>query len=313
VNIFEDFDTVGSIHNAVVTTGSFDGVHIAHKVILQRLKALAKETDGETVVITFHPHPRKVLFPDTLGKELWLLNSRREKIELLRKAGLDNLIIANFTLEFSRISAPDFVKNILLNKVHASKIVVGYNHHFGHNREGHYEELHQLGLRYGFEVEEIPEQDLQDESVSSENIRKALLEGNIGKANANLGYPYLIMGPVLESPAGFEDTGLDCFGIQIEDENKLLPPDGMYAVMAGNYGNEKKGVCMITKGDSSSAEAKVGLCMIEPLKLVPGDIATVFFHKFIRGMKDFVQTEHQREQLLKDRLTADTILSDIMK
>ena len=166
MKIFKNFDEAESIHNAVVTTGSFDGVHIGHKVILQRLKKLADETGGETVLITFHPHPRKVLYPDTAGKDLYLINSQREKIELLEKAGLDNLIIVDFTVEFSKITSVDFVKNILLNKVHARKIVIGFNHHFGHNREGDYEELRKLGIEYGFDVEEIPEQDIQNETVS---------------------------------------------------------------------------------------------------------------------------------------------------
>ena len=174
MKIFTNFDEAASIHNAVVTTGSFDGVHKGHKVILLRLKKLAEETGGETVLITFHPHPRKVLYPDTAGKGLYFINSQREKIELLREAGLDNLIIVNFTLEFSQITSVDFVRNILLNKIHARKIVIGFNHHFGHNREGDYEALRQLGMEYGFEVEEIPEQDIQNETVSSTKIRQAI-------------------------------------------------------------------------------------------------------------------------------------------
>ena len=156
VKIFHGFDEVGSIRNAVVTTGSFDGVHVGHKVILERLKKLAVETGGETVLITFHPHPRKVLYPETAGKELYLINSQREKIELLRKAGLDNLIIVEFTLEFSKITSVDFVKNILLNKLHAGKIVIGFNHHFGHNREGDYEALRNLGRNMGLKWRRSP-------------------------------------------------------------------------------------------------------------------------------------------------------------
>ena len=230
MKIFYDFDNVGDIRNAVVTTGSFDGVHIGHKVILQRLKKLAAEINGETVLITFHPHPRKVLYPETAGKGLFLINSQREKINLLQKAGLDNLIIVTFTVEFSQITSVDFVKNILLNKLHARKIVIGFNHHFGHNREGDYQALRELGVANGFEVEEIPEQDIHNESVSSTKIRKALQDGNIQKANAYLDHQYVVMGQAQKASPILEEIGFPCYSIGIEEDCKLVPPNGVYAV-----------------------------------------------------------------------------------
>ena len=301
MKIFNDFDQVGSIRNAVVTTGSFDGVHIGHKVILRRLTKLAEETGGETVLITFDPHPRKVLYPETSGKELYLINSQREKIELLRKAGLDNLIIVKFTLEFSLTTSVDFVRNILLNKIHAKKIVIGFNHHFGHNREGDYEKLHHLGQQYGFEVEEIPEQDIQHEAVSSTKIRKALLEGNIQKANAYLDHHYIIMGLITNSKPVLQEIGFPSFTLRIEEESKLIPPDGVYAITAYYDEVPYRGMCFIKKRGTSSIDALVEYYLLDNPEASAGNTVTLFFHKRIREEKPLETAEDLRKQLLLDK------------
>lgn len=308
MRIFRNFDEADSIHNAVVTTGSFDGVHVGHKVILQRLRKLADETGGETVLITFHPHPRKVLYPDTAGKDLYLINSQREKIELLQKAGLDNLVIVDFTLEFSRITAVDFVKNILLNKIHARKIVIGFNHHFGHNREGDYEELRQLGKEYGFDVEEIPEQDIYNETVSSTKIRKALLEGNIQKANAYLDHHYIIMGLIQEINQKLRAIGFPSFSVKIEEESKLLPPNGVYAVSVKDENKIYRGMCFIKKRGESSIEAVVDFYLFETPETLSGSSAIVYFHKFIREEKPFSTPEEMQKQLKIDRDQVDELI-----
>jgi riboflavin kinase / FMN adenylyltransferase len=308
VRIFSDFEAVGSIRNAVVTTGSFDGVHIGHKVILQRLKKLAMETGGETVLITFYPHPRKVLYPDTAGKDLFLINSQREKIELLSKAGLDNLIIANFTREFSQITSVDFVRNILLNKVHARKIVIGFNHHFGHNREGDYEELRKLGIEYGFEVEEIPEQDIQNETVSSTKIRKALLEGNIQKANAYLDHHYIIIGELQKPNPLLEEIGFPSFAVRIEEESKLIPPDGVYAVGVMDSEKIRRGMCFIKKRSNLSTEATVEFFLFDVPDHLAGNSATILFHKRIREEKTLSTPEELKRQLLIDKAQIDELI-----
>lgn len=308
MKIFTNFDGVDSIHNAVVTTGSFDGVHKGHKVILQRLKKLADETGGETVLITFDPHPRKVLYPDTAGKDLYLINSRREKIELLQKAGLDNLIIVNFTIEFSKITSVDFVKNILLNKIHARKIVIGFNHHFGHNREGDYEALRKLGSEYGFDVEEIPEQDIQNEVISSTKIRKALLDGNIQKANAYLDHYYMIMGMICEVNPNLREIGFPSFSIRIEEESKLLPPNGVYAVSVTDEARTYRGMCFIRKRGQSSIDAKVDFYLFGTPEKLTGESAAVYFHKFIREEKPFRTPAELQRQLQIDRDQVDELI-----
>ncbi|MEI6682230.1 MAG: riboflavin kinase [Bacteroidota bacterium] len=308
MKIFYDFDHVGTIRNAVVTTGSFDGVHIGHKVILQRLKKLAAEIGGETVLITFHPHPRMVLYPETAGKGLFLINSQREKINLLRKAGLDNLIIVTFTLEFSKITSIDFVRNILLNKLHARKIVIGFNHHFGHNREGDYEALRALGIANDFDVEEIPEQDIHNESVSSTKIRKAIQDGNIQKANAYLDHQYIIMGPAQKSSPTLEEIGFPCYTIQIEEDCKLAPPNGVYAVTVIGEDSFSRAMCFIRRNEERPIDTLVEVHLLESYGTIEGEIVTLLFHKRIREERILTTTEDLKKQLTIDRNQVDELI-----
>ncbi len=308
MKIFHDFDQAGDIRNAVVTTGSFDGVHIGHKVILQRLRKIASEIGGETVLITFHPHPRKVLYPETAGKDLFLINSQREKIQLLQKAGLDNLIIVNFTLEFSRTSSIDFVKNILLSKLHARKIVIGFNHHFGHNREGDYDALRLLGSANGFEVEEIAEQDIQNETVSSTKIRKALLDGNIQKANAYLDHQYIIMGNITKSSPILEEIGFPCYTAQIEEECKLVPPNGVYAVTVMGEDCFSRAMCFIRKNEENPINTLVEVHLLESYGMIDGQLVTVLFHKRIREERALNTPEDLKKQLTIDRNQVEELI-----
>ena len=308
MRIYKNFNEVGEIRNAVVTTGSFDGVHIGHKVILQHLRNHADQIDGETVLITFHPHPRKVLYPETAGKDLYLINSQREKIYLLEKAGLDNLIIVDFTVEFSKITSVDFVRSILLNKLHARKIVIGFNHHFGHNREGDYEALRNLGSENGFEVEEIPEQDIQNESVSSTKIRKSLLEGNMQKANAYLDHFYLIMGPARQSSKSLSEIGFPSYSLQVEEDCKLVPPNGVYAVTVNGGTVPMKGMCFIRKNHESPIDTLVEFHLTENDERLDNKIISLYFHKRLREEKTMSSLEELRKQLLIDKSQIDELI-----
>jgi len=308
VRIIYGFDEIGDIRNAVVTTGSFDGVHIGHKVILQRLKKLALETGGETVVITFHPHPRKVLYPESGGKDLFLINSQREKLALLKKAGLDNVIVVEFTVGFSKITSYDFVKNILLNKLHARKIVIGFNHHFGHNREGDHESLRKLGIDWGFDVDEIPEQDIQNESVSAAKIRKALQEGNIQKANAYLDHQYIIMGPAQKSNPVLEKIGFPCYNIKIEEDCKLVPPNGVYAVTVVGEDCFSRAMCFVRKNELNPLDTLVEVHLFENYGNIEGEIVTLLFHRRIREERIFQTTEDLQKQLNLDKNAIDELI-----
>ena len=283
-------------------------MHIGHKVILQRLKKLAVEIGGETVLITFHPHPRKVLYPDTAGKELFLINSQREKIHLLQKAGLDNLIIVEFTLEFSKITSIDFVKNILLNKLHSRMIVIGFNHHFGHNREGDYGELRKLGNSNGFEVEEIPEQDIHNESVSSTKIRQAIQAGSIQKANAYLDHQYIIMGLLSKSSPTLEEIGFPCYTLRIEDDCKLVPPNGVYAVTVIGDDSFSRAMCFIRKNVDSPLDTLVEVHLLESYGSIEGEVGTLLFHKRIREERNLTNPEDLKKQLTIDRNQVDELI-----
>ncbi len=227
MKVHYNFDDFGTIKNPVVTTGSFDGVHTGHRVIIQRINFLAKAIDGESVLITFYPHPRKILFPnETLG--LFMINTPDEKEYLLSNTGLDHLFIINFTIEFSKTPSEVFVKDILLAKLGAKIIVVGFNHHFGHNRQGDYQYLYQLSKVANFRVEEIPQQDIENEAVSSTRIRKAILEGKIGRANAYLNHPFFFITQHLKARKAVFENFLQYTVTDLLPE-KILPPSGRYA------------------------------------------------------------------------------------
>jgi riboflavin kinase/FMN adenylyltransferase len=228
LKIHFDLDNISNLPIAAVTTGTFDGVHLGHHTIINRLKEAAQAIGGESVLLTFYPHPRLVLFP--LDTEIKLLNSQQEKEFLLSKTGIDHLVVLPFTKEFSRLTSLDFVRNILVNKLHAKKLVIGYDHHFGRNREGSFEHLVEFGPMYGFEVEEIPALDVDHVAISSSKIRKALEEGDLQTANTFLGYPYFITGKVIKGKQLGNSIGFPTANIVIEDAYKLIPANGVYAV-----------------------------------------------------------------------------------
>lgn len=304
MKIYYNLDHIGKIKNPVVTTGSFDGVHIGHKTILNRLREIASNINGESVLITFHPHPRKVLFPETAGKTLLLINSQREKIELLRKTGLDNLFILNFTKEFSEITSIDFIRNILVGKLNAKKVVIGFNHHFGHNREGNFDYLYELGQYYNFGVEEIPEQDIHNETVSSTLIRKALLEGRIQRANAYLDHHYIVISELYEGSATCRELNFPTMRVKIDEENKLVPLDGVYAVNVLIEGEYYKAILNIKNSlpveIRKIEEIIIDVHFFEDVGDLTGKSAIIFFAKRIRDELQFTNPEQMRRQLEVD-------------
>ena len=286
MRIFHDPEEVRELRNTVITTGSFDGVHIGHKSILNRLQKLSKQIGGESILITFHPHPRKILFPETAGKNLFLINSQQEKIELLQKTGLDNLLIINFTREFSQMSSFDFIRKILVGKLNARKVIVGFNHHFGHNQEGGYEVLYELGKYHGFDVEEIPEQDIENETVSSTRIRKALQEGKIQRANAYLDHYYMIIGKLERFIPELLGESQPAYHVVIDEECKLIPPEGTYAVSVQLGTNTFKALVCIQNQEDMGYMQNLGrfviLIPVDPFETVPNSVVHICFHKMIR-------------------------------
>jgi riboflavin kinase/FMN adenylyltransferase len=239
---------------------------------------LADKYNGESVLITFDPHPRKVLYPETAGKGLKLINSQEEKLELLGKAGLDNLIIVEFTREFSRTTSEEFVRDYLHGYLKAKVVVVGFNHHFGFNQEGDYRQLWGMREKYGFEAEEIPEQEVQHEAVSSTKIRKAISEGYIQRANAYLDHYYMVMG-IPEKYSLF--YGHSFLRIPLTEECKLLPATGIYAVSIISGEVSSKGMVVISPSPENRTE--VFLNIFEDEDHFRGKTTTLLFHKKIHG------------------------------
>jgi riboflavin kinase / FMN adenylyltransferase len=285
MKIFRSFEEARNIVNPVVTTGSFDGVHIGHKTILNRLRILAQKYQGESVLVTFDPHPRKVLYPDTAGKDLKFINSQEEKLELLEKSGLDNIIIIEFTREFSKITSEQFVRDLLHGMLKAKVIVAGFNHHFGFNKEGDYKQLWQWQEKYNFEAEEIPEQEVAHETVSSTKIRQAISEGYIQRANAYLDHYYIMIGRPEIVVDDRVTKLLPMVRIKLTEQSKILPSAGIYAVSVDTELNSSKGMAIIHNGIESVPE--VLLNIFEATNIKPDSRITLSFHKKVHGAVSF--------------------------
>lgn len=214
-------------HKTIVTIGTFDGVHVGHQKILKNLIETAKESGNKSVLLTFFPHPRMVLQKEM---DLYLLNTIEEKSLLLDEMGLDYLIIHPFSKDFSRLTAIDFVREFLVKKLNTYQLIIGYDHHFGKNREGNIDQLKEYSLLYDFDVEEIPSQDIDQVSVSSTKIRNALLSGNLKTANAFLGYNFMLNGKVIRGKNVGSKIGFPTANIEIKESYKLIPKTGVYVV-----------------------------------------------------------------------------------
>jgi riboflavin kinase/FMN adenylyltransferase len=300
MKVYTNIDEFKDVKNPIVTTGTFDGVHLGHQKIISRLKDVAKEEDGSTVLLTFSPHPRMVLFPD--DNELKLLNTLPEKIELLEKYGVDHLIVYPFTKEFSRLTSIEFVRNILVNSIQTKRLVIGYNHHFGRNREGSFEHLKEYGPLYGFEVEEIPAKDIDHIQISSTKIRNALLIGDVKTATTYLGHIYSLTGTVVKGKQLGRTIGYPTANLQITDTYKLIPGDGVYAVKVKHKNTFYGG--MLNIGNNPTVEGKgksIEVNIFDFDKMIYGDEATIYFIERLRDEVKFNNLEELKEQLAKDK------------
>jgi len=227
MKVFNGFENLEEIPNPVLTIGTFDGVHIGHQKIIEQLNEEAEKNGGESVLFTFYPHPRMVLYPESHG--LKLIQTQVEKVDKLRRMGLQNLIIHPFSKEFSRLTAIEFVRDYLVNRLHVKKLVIGYDHQFGKNREGSISFLKEVCETYGFEVIEIHAQEIDEVNISSTKIRKAIENGEMKLANSYLGEPFEFFGKVIEGQAIGRDLGYPTANIDIESDIKLIPKSGVYA------------------------------------------------------------------------------------
>lgn len=306
MKVYNHIDEFRTAKNPVVTTGTFDGVHIGHQQIIRRLKETAQKNGGETVLLTFFPHPRMVLFPDY--KPL-LLNSQDEKVNLLEKAGIDHLIIHPFNREFSMLSSKEFISNILVDKLHTKKLVIGYDHHFGKNREGSFSHLKEFGPIYGFEVEEIPAKEVENIGVSSTKIRQALQSGNVETAEAFLGYKYQLSGTVVKGRQMGRSIDFPTANLRVNDQYKLIPADGVYAVWVKRGEEKFKG--MLNIGMRPTVDGKERTIEVNILGFdadLYGETLTLEFVKRLRDEVRFDGLEALKTQLQKDRIkTLETL------
>jgi riboflavin kinase/FMN adenylyltransferase len=299
LKIFHSINEFHSDKKTILTLGTFDGVHIGHAAILKKLTQNTADGKFESAVLTFFPHPRMVL----QGKsDLKLLNTINEKIDLLEKIGIENLIIHPFDANFSQLSAEEFVKTVLVDQLHIQKIIIGYDHRFGKNRTANIDNLTAFGLKYGFEVEQISAQEINDISISSTKIRTALEDGEINLANEYLGYSYFLSGTVVKGKQLGRTIGFPTANIELEEEYKLVPKNGVYIVAAEIDGKSVYG--MMNIGFNPTVQGKKRTIEVHffdfDLDIYDRHIRVAILQR-IRSEEKFESVEFLKIQLGKDK------------
>ncbi|PXY44572.1 bifunctional riboflavin kinase/FAD synthetase [Flavobacterium hydrophilum] len=302
MKLFESINEFHSNKKTILTLGTFDGVHIGHKKILERLNQNTENGKYESLVLTFFPHPRMVLQEKS---EIKLLNTIQEKSKLLEATGIENLVIHPFNESFSRLTAEEFVHSILVDQFHIQKIIIGHDHRFGRNRTANIDNLIAFGAEYGFEVEQISAQEIQDVSVSSTKIRKALQEGNMALANEYLGYAYFLTGEVVKGKQLGRTIGFPTANIQIEEEYKLIPKNGVYVVKT--FINHKEVFGMMNIGFNPTVNGQKQTIEVNIFDFdadIYGQKLEISLLKYLREEQKFGSVDLLKEQLNQDKRTA---------
>ncbi|MBK0380368.1 bifunctional riboflavin kinase/FAD synthetase [Mucilaginibacter segetis] len=300
MKIYHHIDEFTPVKNAVVTIGTFDGVHIGHRKIISRIKEVAATGDGETVILTFFPHPRMILNPE--DEKIKLITTIAEKAELLESMGIDHLIITPFSRDFSNQTAEGYIRDVLVNKIGIKTIVIGYDHRFGKDRLGGLEDLLRLAPDYGFDVVEIPEQDIHDVAISSTRIRRALLEGEINIANECLGYPFFITGRVIRGDQLGRTLGYPTANLMVEEKYKLIPADGIYAVKVKLDDKEYTGMAYIGHRPTVNGMTRnIEVNIFDFNREIYGQQLRMEFLHFVRDDIKFASLEELTVQLAKDK------------
>lgn len=309
LKIFHSINDFHSTKKTILTLGTFDGVHIGHKKILERVIQNTENKEYESLVLTFFPHPRMVLQEKS---EIKLLNTISEKIDLLEKIGIENLVIHPFDENFSRLTAEEFVKTVLINQFHIHKIIIGYDHRFGRNRTANIDDLIAFGQQYGFEVEQISVQEIDAISVSSTKIRKALSEGKMALANDYLGYDYFLTGTITEGKRLGRTIGFPTANLKIDEDYKLIPLNGVYVVKSvlnqeTHFGIMNIGYNPTVGNDRLSIEIHF---LDFNSNLYNQKIAVSILH-YIRPEQKFDSIELLKEQIEKDKNSAIAYLKNL--
>ncbi len=307
MRVFRELNHLPSFKNSVITIGTFDGVHKGHQKLITRIKLLSKQINGESIIITFHPHPRIVINPE--DKSLRLLNTIDEKIALLEKYGIDNVVIVPFSRDFSEQNAEDYIRNFLVNNFQPKYIVIGYDHKFGKDRIGHYNLLESMKLTFGYEMEEISEEMLDDIEISSTKIREALNKGEVKLANELLGHNYTLSGTVVRGLQNGRKLGFPTANIDVTDEFKLIPKTGIYAVYAYRHGNKYKGMLSIGYNPTFNGKQQtIEVNILDFDKDVYGENITIEFVEYIRDEKKFDSAEALIAEIKNDEKKTRSIL-----
>jgi len=308
VNVFHSIQDFKSSEKTIVTLGTFDGMHIGHRAILNKLKLQKNNPGYKTLVLTFFPHPRMVLKTD---HKILLLNTIEERIQLIKDFGIDYLVVQEFTQDFANLSAEEFVKNVLVDQFNIAKIVIGYDHHFGKNRSANIHDLMEFGKKYHFDVEQISAEELDHVSISSTKIRKALTEGNVSLAKDYLGYPYMISGKVVKGKQLGRTIGFPTANIQIAEDYKLVPAIGVYVV--GVTVREKEYYGMLSIGTNPTVgglEKTIEVHIFDFNEDLYNDKITVHFLTKIREEQKFASLDLLIEALKEDEQFSKEYLSN---
>ncbi|GGE68945.1 riboflavin kinase/FMN adenylyltransferase [Pedobacter psychrotolerans] len=313
MKIYHNLSEFTKLNNAIVTIGTFDGVHFGHQKIIRQLVAKAKSDHGESVILTFFPHPRLIIDPE--NQDLKMINTINEKAEILKSLGVDHLIITPFTRDFSNLLPDDYIKNILVNHIGTKHIIIGYDHRFGKDRTGNLTDLKAAGTHFGFSVEEIMEQDIHDVAVSSTKIRQAILDGDVSLASDYLGYSFSIFGRVIKGDKIGRTIGFPTANIFVEETYKLIPGDGIYAVtveMSCKSGDEQqtpntkhltfKGMAYIGQRPTINGMTRnIEVNIFDFNQEIYGQDIKMNFLKFLRHDVKFTGLDALKVQLQKDK------------
>lgn len=309
MQVHKSLDELPNFKNPVVTIGTFDGVHQGHQQIIEQLKKEAKIVNGETVIISFYPHPRKIV--STYQPSIKILSTLQEKIELLTAKGIDHLIITPFDTTFAEQTPEAYIENFLVKKFNPYMVIIGYDHKFGKGRQGNYQLLEEYGNKLGFKVKEIPEHVTNEVIVSSTKIREAVYNHDIETARNFLGYDYFFEGTVIEGDKIGRTLGYPTANLKIEDEEKLLPADGIYAVEAAIEQAIYKGMMSIGFRPTVNGKNRtIEVNLFDFNKNIYGKKIRVFIKHFIRPEEKFNSLEALKKKIDEDKQISLQLLAD---
>ena len=307
MRVFRSLEQLPAYQNSIITIGTFDGVHQGHQKIIQRLKELAKQEQGESVIITFHPHPRLVINPQ--DNSLQLLNTIEEKVALLERYGVHNVVVVPFSRSFSEMDATAYVRDFLVKNFHPRAIVIGYDHKFGNNRSGDFVLLEKLQPQFGYQLEEITQQTLDDIAISSTKIREALYQGETTAANELLGHRYTLSGVVVKGLQNGRKLGYPTANIQVSDAHKLIPKTGVYAVNVRVRSKEFGGLLSIGFNPTFEGKEKtIEVNILDFHEEIYGETISLELVAYTRGEKKFGNTETLIAEMDNDKKVITKIL-----